>query len=707
MKKQLTLLLFLILLFSLSAQTKQLTLEDAIVNRYWTLAPDKLTQLQWLADENAFSYINDNQLIKETISGNKETLFNLKTLNALLQRKSVRLPHFSWIKNDRLLFSEKSKSYIIDKNATHIIATFLLPDDAKNQDFCIENNTYAYTKANNLYIKKNNIEIAITSDSVKAHVYGQGVSRNEFGISKGTFWSPKGNYLAFYKKDESDVSNYPLVNFMTRAATYNPIKYPMAGMASEHVDLGVYDMGTGNIIYIDKQGGSEDYLTNITWSPCARYLFVQELNRAQNHMRLNQFDAKTGAFVKTLFEEKSKKYVEPQHPIQFSRIKPNEFYYWSNVDGYFHVYKYNTTGKRIKQLTQGRWEVTDMLGFDEKERFLFVETTKESPLERHVYRVDTRYGKMKKLTNESGTHTAKLSPKGNYLLDNFQSTEIPSIVNLISEKGKIVRNLLTSKDNADEYRFGKNNIVEIPCADDKNILYGRIILPPDFDASRKYPVIVYVYGGPHAQLVQKTWKNAVQWWQYYIAQKGYITFTLDNRGTPNRGREFENVIHRQLGKYETEDQMAGINYLKSLPYVDSRRIGIHGWSFGGFMSINLKLRYPDVFKVAVAGGPVIDWKLYEVMYGERYMDTPQENPEGYNDANLLHLVPQLNEKLLIIHGAQDNTVVMQHSMQFIRECVKQGKQVDFFSYPTHSHNVSGYDRVHLMQKVTEYFEENL
>lgn len=707
MKKQLTFLLLLTIFFSVSAQTKQLTLEDAILNRYWTLAPDRLEQLQWMKEENAFSYIDDNQLIKEIIAGEKDTLCNLKTLNALLQRKSTRFPRFSWIKGDKFLFLEKDKSYIINKNATRIIATFSFPDDAENHDFCDENNIYAYTKSNNLYIKKDDTETAITSDSIKAHVYGQSVSRNEFGISKGTFWSPKGNYLAFYKKDESNVSDYPLVDFMTRVATYNPIKYPMAGMASEQVDLGVYDMRTGKTIYIDKQGGSEDYLTNIAWSPCERYLFVQELNRGQNHMRLNQFDAKTGAFVKTLFEEKSKTYVEPLHPIRFSKVKPNEFYYWSNADGYFHVYKYNIDGKLIKQLTHGAWEVTDIIGFDEKERYLFVEATKESPLERHVYRVDTRNGKMKKLTLESGIYFAQLSPTGDFLLTHFQSTEVPNVVNLISKKGKIARNLLTSKDNAADYRFGENNIVEIPCADGKNILYGRLILPPDFDASKKYPVIVYVYGGPHAQLVQKTWKNAARWWQYYMAQKGYITFTLDNRGTPNRGRKFEDVIHRRLGKYETEDQMAGIHYLKSLPYVDENRIGVHGWSFGGFMTINLKLRYPDVFKVAVAGGPVIDWKLYEVMYGERYMDTPQENPEGYNDANLLNHVSQLNDKLLIIHGVQDNTVVMQHPMQFIRACVKQGKQVDFFPYPTHPHNVSGRDRVHLMQKVTEYFEENL
>ena len=321
--------------------------------------------------------------------------------------------------------------------------------------------------------------------------------------------------------------------------------------------------------------------------------------------------------------------------------------------------------------------------------------------------MNVKSGKIEKLSSESGIHHGSLSVESSYLIDNWSATEVPHKSDIISAKGELLQNIQTSKDPLENYTLAENKLVTLKTADGKNDLFVRIIKPINFDPNKKYPVVVYVYGGPHSQLVNKGWHNSARWWQYYMASQGYIAFTLDNRGTNNRGRDFETAIHRQLGVLETEDQMQGIKYLKSLPFVDADRVGVHGWSYGGFMTLNLMLHHAETFKVGVAGGPVVDWDMYEIMYGERYMDMPQENPEGYENTDMRKHIPNLEGKLMLIHGVQDPTVVMQHSMKFVRECVEQNKQVDFFAYPTHPHNVRGKDRVHLMEKVSRYFIENL
>lgn len=702
--------LFMALASGSFAQKKQLTLKDAIMNRYYNLAPDYLWRLQW-HPKGGFVYSERSKVVWSSLKGKEKTLLKLSTVNNLLKENDLDtlkyMPSVKWLKNNQIVFGTGKTKVLASADAKQMLNKIILPKKAKNVEYSISNNSYAYTIDNNLWFSNSNESKAITNETNKNIIFGTTVHRNEFGIHNGIFWSPKGGMIAFYRKDESMVADYPLVDYMQKPAQPTPVKYPMAGDASHHVTVGVYDINSGKTIYLKTGEPKDHFLTNISWSPDEKFILIQELNREQNHMKLNKYDVVSGERIATLFEEKSDKYVEPQHDLTFSKVDPEVFYYWARTDGYYHVYKYHISGRLIKQLTKGEWEVTDMIGFDAKERYLYVQATKESPIERHVYKVNTKSGKIEKLTSEAGTHSAKLSTDGKYLIDSFQSYSVPKKIDIISVSGKKVHNVLTSKDNASEYEFGENKIVEIPSTDGETTLYGRVILPANFDASKKYPVIVYVYGGPHSQLVSNTWHNSARWWQYYMAQKGYIAFTLDNRGTNNRGFKFESAIHRRLGVVETEDQMAGINYLKNLPYVDQDRIGVHGWSFGGFMTLNLMLRHPEVFKVGVAGGPVVDWSMYEVMYGERYMDMPQENAAGYKDSDMSNWVPKLKGRLMLIHGVQDATVVMQHSFKFVRECVKQGKQVDFFPYPTHKHNVRGKDRLHLMEKVSRYFEENL
>lgn len=701
------LFLFFLLIGQLAfAQTRQMSLEDAVYGRYTYLRPQYLHALQWKSAE-AFTYVqNDTLWVKTTQNNSKQVLITLNEINDISSLHAQRFPRHQWLDPNRLLLMAGNRYAIVDTDKRRVISNIELPDDAENAHYSAEGNFIAYTRSNNLFVNFANGESKqITNDGGNGIVNGKTVHRNEFGINNGIFISPQGNYIAFYRKDESMVKDYPLVDFMTRQAECHPIKYPMAGLASHQVTVGVYDLKNDQTRFLQTGEPLDHYLTNIAWSPDEQHIYMAELNREQNHMQLNCYKVSDGNKEKTLFEEKSDRYVEPLHPIRFSKVNPNLFYYLTRADGWFHLYQYNTDGKLIKQITQGEWEVTRLVGFDSKETYVFVEGTLDDPLQNHIYKVHIKSGRIEKLTDATGMHSALLNEEGTAVLDRWNGPDVPAQTDLISTKSK--RTLHRSPDPLEDYQLGANRLVKLKTTDGQYDLYGRLILPTNFDPQKKYPVIVYVYGGPHSQLVTKSWHHAARWWQYYMASKGYIAFTLDNRGTLNRGRDFETAIHRQLGVLETEDQMQGIAYLKNLPYVDSTRIGVHGWSYGGFMTLNLKLKHPEVFKVAVAGGPVVDWSMYEVMYGERYMDMPQENPEGYKNSNMCNYVKNLDGKLLIIHGAQDATVVMQHSMKFLRECVKEDKQVDFFTYPIHPHNVRGKDRIHLMEKVSRYFFENL
>ncbi len=713
MKKFITLSLFIfITCYGLPAlaQTQKLTINEAVLGKGTTLAPKSLNQLCWLPNQSfLFSYVkNDSLFIENQRSRKRDFILSMEQLRNISGNKNLTtFPHLQWTSPEEILFTIGRKTFIYNIHSLQLTKSLFLPEEASRLDYFGKKGKLAYTYQNNLFVASNKETVSISDERNKEISYGQAVHRNEFGIEKGTFWSPSGNLLAFYRMDETMVKNYPLIDYMHPVAISKNIKYPMAGDSSHQVKVGVYDLITKKTVYLKTGAPLDHYLTNLSWSPDEKSIILLELNREQDHLKANLYDATTGDLIRTIFEETDKAYVEPLNPPLFSKVNPGIFYYQSRRDGYNHIYQCSTDGKLFKQITKGDWEVTKLLGFDTKEQNLFIESTEAGPLERQIYRVKLSSGKETRITTDEGIHAATLSPDGSALIDQFQGPTVPNEISLIKTNGSLIRTLIKSDDPLKNYQLGENKLVTIKAADGKTDLYGRIILPPNFDPKKKYPVIVYVYGGPHSQLVNKSWLNSAMLWQYYMADRGFIAFTLDNRGTSYRGSAFETVIHRHLGVNETADQMKGIEYLKSLPYVDSNRIGVHGWSFGGFMTLNLMLRHPETFKVGVAGGPVVDWKMYEVMYGERYMDTPQENPEGYRDANMCLKADNLVGKLLLIHGMQDSTVVMQHNILFLESCIIRGKQVDFFPYPTHEHNVRGKDRIHLMNKVSEYFEEHL
>ena len=566
---------------------------------------------------------------------------------------------------------------------------------------------HAALRANNIvWVEADGSERKVTSFDDANIVCGAPVSRNEFGISGGLFPSPDGQRVAFYKKDESRVTTFPLLDITSRTGTLFEIKYPMNGMPSERIEVGVYDVQTGATVYLDITDFDEErYVTNLTWSPDSQRIYAQVVDRAQKSVHLNAYDAASGAFVATLLTEHDDRYVEPQHPLYFLSGDSSKFIYTTNNrDGYRNLYLYSLADGTLRRLTATEADV-EYVG--QSDRAIFYYSAEQSPIERHLMRLDLRTGKVLQLTREAGWHTCTLSADGRAFSDNYSSLAVPRVVAVGTTDGRLYRELFRAPDPSAEFNYAQIELGSVPSADGRYDNYYRLIKPLDFDPAKKYPVILYVYGGPHSQMVCNSFQAQLRRWEMYMAQRGWVVFVMDNRGTANRGAEYERAIHRRCGACEMEDQMAGMRWLLSHDWADAERVGVHGWSYGGFMTISLMVNYPEVFKVGVAGGPVIDWKWYEVMYGERYMETEATNAEGFAATSLLPRAKDLRGKLLICQGAVDDVVVWQHSLNFIDECIKHNVPVDYFPYPRAQHNVRGKDRVHLMQKVTDYFEDYL
>ena len=709
-----SILLFTAMTAPMSAQ-KLFTLEDLNFGgtNFHNLRPENIF-LTWWGDQLIQTDVEECYTI-DTKTGKKTLLFTLDDINKwagsdddhyVRQLTNATFPY----PNEKLVMLGFKKSVILlDFGKKKIV----WQDSISGQtayDWNKTSRATAYVEDYQLFIadgqgKKHQL----STDGSREIVYGQSVHRNEFGIEKGTFWSPDGQHLAFYRMDQSMVTDYPQVDIFPRSASYEPDKYPMAGMTSHKVTVGVYDLGTQETVYLQTGDPTNRYFTNIAWSPDSKTIYMFELNREQNDCRLVSYDATTGAKKAELYRETSDKYVEPLHPIQFLPWDCNLFVMQSQCDGYNHLYLYNIKGEKVKQLTKGPWVVMDVLGFNQKAKSIIIASNKQHALQRNLYSVNVKTLKQTLLDNGKGVHWGHLSSSGTKLYDKYSTPTTPNTVDAIEISNYKPRtsNLLTAKDPWKDYVQPIFESGSIKAADGTTDLFWRMVKPHDFDATKKYPTIVYVYGGPHAHNVDASWHWASRSWETYMAQKGYIVFILDNRGSENRGRDFEQATFHQLGQIEMQDQMKGVDYLKSLPYVNTDKIGVHGWSFGGFMTISLITNYPDVFKVGVAGGPVIDWKWYEVMYGERYMGTPQNNPEGYAKTSLINKAKDLKGRLQIITGYNDNTVVPQHCLSFLDACIKAGTQPDFFAYPGEEHNMRGHASVHLHERITQYFEDYL
>jgi len=708
MNKKMVLFVSLFTALSTQAQVKNISLEDAVMQQNRAFRADKLQGFQWIRSTTSYVYYTDSftKMMTATTKDSKPAeLLTLVDLNKELGTKLKNFMGTTFIDATTLLISEGGNyyTYNVATKAGKLIQS--TADTQENATFDATHTNLAFTEKNNLfYYNSKKEKITVTSEANEAIVSGQFFARNEFGIKEGIFWSPKAAYLAYYQKDQSEVADYPLLDITETPGKLQSIKYPMIGQKSEKPKVGIYNLATKKTVFIAPKGNTDDYLTNLSWSPDEKYVLLAELNRGQNDMSLNVYEAATGTFVRTILNEKNDNWVEPEHEAFFPNSKSNNFVWFSEKDGFQNLYYYSLEGKLLKQLTANKFPAREILGANPAGTEIYFTATGENPTNMLGYKVDLK-GKQTQITKDQGVHNVMASTDGTYFFDEFSNHSTPSKSLLYDKSGKATT-LLVSKNKYDGYTLGSAEIKTIKAADGTTDLYTRLIKPSNFDPAKKYPVLVYVYGGPHAQMITNSFLDGANLWMYWMAEQGYLVFTVDNRGSDNRGFAFESVIHGRLGINEMDDQLKGVEYLKSLPYVDGSRLAVHGWSFGGFMTTSLMLRKPDTFKVGVAGGPVTDWKYYEVMYGERYMDTPAENPKGFEEASTLNYVKDLKGKLLLIHGTSDDVVVMQNNFALIKKFVEAQKQVDFFAYPMHKHNVLGKDRVHLMTKVLNYIIEN-
>lgn len=715
-------LLMMITTTAVNAQ-KQFTLEDLNFggNNYHNMVP-KNRYLTWWGDQLVRRNTDDCSLVNKQ-NGKETVMFTVDDINKWAGTDdSTKIRHlfyasFPYPNKSLVLITGKKERMLIDFKSKKVVWR----QNCEGENFAEWNaasKAVAFVKNDNLFVTNGEGKTTqLTTDGSREIVYGQSVHRDEFGIYKGTFWSPDGQSLAFYRMDQSMVADYPLVNIDTRIATETPIKYPMAGETSHKVTVGVYNLKTGKTIYLKAGDPTNRYFTNIAWSPDCKKVYMIELNRDQTNMQLVSYDAKTGDKLETLYKEHNDKYVHPMTPITFLPWDDSKFILQSEKDGYNHLYLFNTKGEQLKQITSGKWVVLDLVGFNKSKKSAIILSTECSPIQNNLYMVNIETDKRTLLDNGKGFHATTrgagghcdiiLSSTGKYIYDNYSEPDVPRKINIISTDNAKNVNYFTAADPWKGYNVPEYSCGTIKAADGTTDLYYRMVKPVNFDPNKKYPTVVYVYGGPGIRNVEARWHYASRGWETYMAQKGYLLFILDNRGSCDRGRDFEQATFRHLGVEEMKDQIKGVEYLKSLAYVDTTRLGVHGWSFGGFMTTSLMTTYPDVFKVGVAGGPVIDWKWYEVMYGERYMDTPQANPEGYAETSLINKAKNLKGKLQIIIGTDDPTVVPQHAISFLKACIEAGTQPDFFVYPGEGHNMMGHQSVHLHERITQYFEDYL
>ena len=707
---------------SMSAQ-KQFTLEDLNFggNNFHNMVP-KNRYTAWWGDQLVRTDAEFCALIDKN-TGKETRLFSLDDVNQWVESAgNIKVRSFYYATfpypNQPLVLLTASKTRMLVNWKTKQLVWKQDTKDESFADWNAQSRAVAFVKGDNLYVcNAQGTHKQLTKDGSRDIVYGQSVHRDEFGIYKGTFWSNDGQKLAFYRMDQSMVADYPLVDIDTRIATETPVRYPMAGEKSHLVTVGIYDLKTDKTVYLNTGDPTDRYFTNIAWSPDGKLIYLIELNRAQNHYSLDAYDATTGNKTATLYTESSDKYVHPMHAITFLPWDNSRFILQSEKDGYNHLYLFDTSGKQIKQLTTGKWIVIDLMGFNAKTKEAIILSTEASPIQNNLYAVNLQTGARRLLDNgkgchanttgEGGSHKIALSSSGQWILDSYTEPTVPRNIDIVNVASAKATRYFTADNPWKGYTVPEYSCGTIKAADGTTDLYYRMVKPTNFDPNKKYPTIIYVYGGPGVRNVEARWHFWSRGWETYMAQKGYLLFILDNRGSSARGLAFEQATFHHLGVEEVKDQMKGVEYLTSLPYVDKDRMGVHGWSFGGFMTTNLITTHPEVFKVGVAGGPVIDWKWYEVMYGERYMGTPQNNPKGYAESSLLPKAKNLKGKLQIITGMNDPVVVPQHCLNFLQECIKVGTQPDFFVYPGEPHNMRGHQSTHLHERISQYFDDYL
>ncbi len=719
-----------LLLPTAHAQRPHFTL-DELLKTPEKLVPD-VPETQWITGTDAVCIVQPDgdgrDAAVRQVPGriDRSILFTVADLVAALGRAGVKvpkelpkkLPPFSFVSADTIRFEVAGALRhwkFTDPNGA-ATARVQLPKGAKEHAYAPGDARGACVVDGDVWTADADGTHRLTWDAKDGDlVYGEAAHRSEFGIKDGLWWGPEGRRLAFSREDMTPIALYPYADYDTLPAEPVHGRYPMAGRKDSIVTIGVHDTETGSLVYLENDPSADLYWTNVTFGPDGTRVYVALVNRGQDHMDLVEFDATTGKRLRTLFAESDPQWIEPEHGPIFLP-DGSGFLWFSPRNGYRHLYRYAMDGALQWQETDGPFDVREFLGFAPGGKTAFVMASGEDPLSMHCWRV--RLGepapvmtlnppppKLQRLTVEPGWHDCTLSADGG-VLDHWSSLEVPGVVEAWNPEGERHR-LSYARAPIARLAAGDHQLFEVT-ADDGSILHGDVILPPDPDQLLRYPVLLYVYGGPHSQLVRNTWDAGAGLWLHYMAQEGYVVIRLDNRGTDNRGIEFSQCIHRHLGELEVVDQLAAVNHvLEAFPFADRTKVGVHGWSFGGFMTLRLMLLAPDTFACGVAGAPVTDWRRYETGYGERYMDTPEENPDGYEASSVLPLVDRLKGDLLLVQGTDDKTVMFSNSIAFLNACVEKGVQLRYMAYPMQQHGLRGKSRAHFYRMLTAFFREHL
>ena len=734
--KYLLVIMFLMsAMFVANAQEKK-NLELADLYERPTFSMKRVVGMNPMKDGNTYATLEKGKLNIYNYKTGKlvKTLFDMREL--VLPGDSLPLPLYSTYElsedESKVLFmnnmnpiyrhSYTASFYVYDIN-NKVLAPLSENGDQRLATFSPDATKVAFMRDNNLFIKdlKTNEEIQFTHDGEWNHVINGApdwVYEEEFGFAQGFYWSPDSKKIAYYRFDESNVKEF---NMQMTEGLYMQdykFKYPKAGEDNSIVEVYVYDVASGETKKMDTGEETDIYLPRIKWTQDPNVLAIQRLNRHQNHLEILAANATTGETT-VFYDETNPYYIDVTDNWTFLE-DGTRFLMTSEKDGYNHIYLYLMDGTLVKQLTSGEWEVTNVYGFDGKE--VYFQAAKNSSIERQIYAVNLK-GEMRTLINKVGTNNARFSSNFKYLININSSVDQPHQYVLFDKKGKQVRVLEDNKEFAErmkEYNLGKKEFITItdpaftlPDGTQIEMQTWRI-LPPDFDPSKQYPVLIYVYGGPGHQTVNNAWGSDDYAWMQLLAQNGIICVSINNRGGGARGEVFKKMTYQQLGKYETEDMITLAKYMAAQPYVNPEKIAIYGWSYGGFMATSGITKGADYISTAVAVAPVTNWRYYDNIYTERFMRTPQENPSGYDDNSPINFVDKLKGNYLFCHGSGDDNVHFQNAMELIKALISEGKQFDLMVYPNKNHSIYGqYEeggvevRMHLFEKINNFLFENL
>lgn len=581
-----------------------------------------------------------------------------------------------------------------------------LPEGAEDATFAPDDQRVAFRLQHELHVLDPRTGLRrLTWDGTADVVYGGAAHRAEFGIQNGLFWSACGRRLLFYREDLRPIASTPLQDLDAETPSPGHGRYPVSGARHSRVTVGVYDAEERSVCWLQHDPDLDQYWTNLTFGP-GDTVVTALVNRGQDHLRLVRFDARTGTQQATLLEERDQHWLEPEHGPYF--LADGRFLWRSPKDGHHHLYLHDGDGKLLVQVTRGAFDVQELLGPAADGNGIWFHASGEDPRQRHLFHAGLDGKAVKQLTRERGCHACTLSPDGALCLDTWSNlTTQPSLVVLDLASGAAVP-LPAVANPLSAFRMPVQRFFQVQVPEGP-VLYGHLLLPPNMAEGQRHPVLLYVYGGPHVQLVTDRFLGGASLWLHALAAEGYVVCWLDNRGTPNRGIAFEQAIYRQLGVLEVQDQMRAVEYLKAQPFVDPTRIGVHGWSYGGYLTLRLLLLQPDAFACGISGAPVTDWRLYETGYTERYMDTPAENPQGYAAASCVDpaLVKNLKAELLLVQGSDDRTVLWSHSLRFLRSSVAAGVFPRYMVYPMQQHGLQGPNRSHFLMLCKRFLDERL